>query len=208
MKSRLLFFQRPRFFHDSLTNVCVQVGCHKSCVSVSMLWCHSCVNDWMIIQTKGRSGTSCAAALAASASVDVTADAEPHDPCSEQGDNTTEHNNQHLKEREESSHDADSNLCFDGMPEDNPEDEPEPWLDYMKRATSTDTFQFVHFVSCLTEFQLPLRYERKSCHWLNQNPCCGCTRHFIVPMMCELFLVLSLATDGLMACFLLLYFVK
>jgi len=47
-----------------------------------------------------------------------------------------------------------------------------------------------------------------NCHWLNQNLCCGCTRRFIIPMMCELFLVLRLAADGLTVRFLLLYFVE
>ena len=48
----------------------------------------------MIIQTKRQAGTSYAAAQAASASVDVTADAKPHDPYSEQGNDRTEHNDQ------------------------------------------------------------------------------------------------------------------
>ena len=65
---------------------------------------------------------------------DVTADVEPTTPDSEQGDDTTEHNNQDLNEHEESSHDADSNPCFDEIPEDNPEDELEPWVDCMRRA--------------------------------------------------------------------------
>ena len=77
----------------------------------------------MIIQTKRQAGTSCAVAQAASASVDVIADAELHVPFSEQGDDMTEHNNQEPNEHEESSHDADSNPCFDEIPDDNPEDE-------------------------------------------------------------------------------------
>ena len=89
----------------------------------------------MITQTKRQAGASCAIAKAASASVDVTVDAEPHGPDSEQGDDTTEHNNQDPDEHEESSHDADSNPCFDEIPEDSPEDEQEPWVDYMKKAT-------------------------------------------------------------------------
>ena len=52
-------------------------------------------------------------------------------PDSEQGDDTTEHNNQDPNEHEERSHDADSNPCFDEIPEDNPEDELEPWVDYI-----------------------------------------------------------------------------
>ena len=47
------------------------------------------------------------------------------------GDDTTEHSNQDLNEHEESSHDADSNPCFDEMPED----ELEMWVDYKMRAT-------------------------------------------------------------------------
>ena len=49
-------------------------------------------------------------------------------------DDTTEHNNQDLDEHEERSHDADSNPCFDKIPEGNPEDEPDPWVDYMTRT--------------------------------------------------------------------------
>ena len=89
----------------------------------------------MIIQTKTQAGKSCAGREAAS--VDVTADAEPHDPNSEQGNDTTEHNNQDPKEHEESSHDADSNRCFDKIPEDSPQDELEPWVDYIKREHHT-----------------------------------------------------------------------
>ena len=89
----------------------------------------------MIIQTERQVGTSCAAAQAASASIDVTADAEPHDPYSEQGDDTTEHNNQDPNDQEESSHDADSNPCFDEIPEANPEDELEPWVDHKNNNT-------------------------------------------------------------------------
>ena len=78
-------------------------------------------------------GQSCAAAQAAS--VDDTADVDPHDPDSEQEDDTTAHHNQDLNEHEESSHHADSNLCFDQISEDNPEDELEPWVDYTTGAT-------------------------------------------------------------------------
>ena len=48
---------------------------------------------------------------------------------------TSEHNNQDLNEHEESSHDADSNASFHDILEDNPEDELEPWVDFMTRAT-------------------------------------------------------------------------
>ena len=90
----------------------------------------------MIIQTQSQAGLRCTAAQAASASVDVTADAEPHDRDSEQGGDTTEHNNQHLNEHEESIHDVDSNPCFDETSEDNPEDELEPLVDCInKKAT-------------------------------------------------------------------------
>ena len=54
---------------------------------------------------------------------------------SEQGDDTIEHNNQDPNEHEESSHDADSNPCIDEILEDNPEDELEQWVEYVKRAT-------------------------------------------------------------------------
>ena len=89
----------------------------------------------MIIQAKRQAGTSCTASQAASGSVDVTANAELHDSNSEQGGDTTEHNNQDLSKHEESSRDADSNHCFDEILEDNPEDELRPWVDYIKRAT-------------------------------------------------------------------------
>ena len=87
------------------------------------------------MQTERQASTSCAAAQAASVSVDVTAGVEPHVPDSEQVDDTTEHNNQDLNEHEESSHDADSNPRFDEISEDNAEDELEPWVDYITRAT-------------------------------------------------------------------------
>ena len=63
------------------------------------------------------------------ASVDDTADVELHDPDSEAADDTTEH----LNEYEESSHNAESNHCFDSISNDNPEDEQ--WVDYITRAT-------------------------------------------------------------------------
>ena len=86
----------------------------------------------MIIQTNRKTGTGHAAAHAAS--VDDTADVEPCDPDSELVD-TTEHINQDLNKHEESSHDADSDPCFDDISEDNAEDELEPWVDYITRAT-------------------------------------------------------------------------
>ena len=52
-----------------------------------------------------------------------------------EGGDTTEANLQNLSEHDESSHDADSNPCFDEIPEDNPEDELEPWVDCRERAT-------------------------------------------------------------------------
>ena len=58
----------------------------------------------MIMQTNRKTGEGHAVAHAAS--VDDTANFEPHDPDSELVDDTTEHNNQDLKEHEESSHDA------------------------------------------------------------------------------------------------------
>ena len=71
------------------------------------------------------------------ASVDDNADVEDHDPDSAQVDDTTEHNNQHVNEHEESSYDADSNPCFDNISEDIPEDELEPRVDGITRATHT-----------------------------------------------------------------------
>ena len=55
----------------------------------------------------------------------TTADVEPHGPDCEQEDDTIQHNNQDLHVHEESSHDAESNPCFDEISEDNPEDELE-----------------------------------------------------------------------------------
>ena len=82
----------------------------------------------MIIQTKRRICKSGAAAHAAS--VDATADVELLDPDSEQGHDTTEHNNQGVYQHEESSHDSDSNPCLDEIPKD----ELEPWVDSRTRA--------------------------------------------------------------------------
>ena len=87
----------------------------------------------MIIQTKRQTGKGHAATHAAS--VDDTVDVEAHDPDNQPVDDKTEHNYQDLNEHEESSHDADSNPCFDGITEDNPEDKIEPWVDYITRAT-------------------------------------------------------------------------
>ena len=59
---------------------------------------------------------------------------ELHDPNSAPVDDT-ECDIQDLNQHEESSHDADNNPCFDEIPEDNPEDELEPWVDYNMRGT-------------------------------------------------------------------------
>ena len=85
----------------------------------------------MIIQTERKTGTGHAVAHAASVDTGV----EPHDPDSEPLDDTTEHNNQDLDEHEESSHDADSNPCFDESSEDNPADEQEPWVNCITGAS-------------------------------------------------------------------------
>ena len=69
----------------------------------------------IITQTKRGTGKGHAASLAAS--VEDTADVKLHDPDSEPVDDTTEHNNQNFNEHEESSHDADSNPCFDEISE-------------------------------------------------------------------------------------------
>ena len=50
-------------------------------------------------------------------------------------DDTIEHNNQDLSVHEEGIHDADSNPCFDEISEDNPDDELEPRVDNIVRAT-------------------------------------------------------------------------
>ena len=50
----------------------------------------------------------------------------------EQGDDTTEHNNQDLTSTSRAAtHDADTSSCFDEAPAD----EPESWVDYMKEDT-------------------------------------------------------------------------
>ena len=87
----------------------------------------------MIMQTTRKTGNCPAAAHAAS--VDDTADGEPHDPDSEPQVDTTEPNPQCRNEHEESSHDSDSNPSFDEVPNDEPEDELAPWVDYMVPAT-------------------------------------------------------------------------
>ena len=86
----------------------------------------------MIKQTERKTGKCHPAAHAAS--VDDTADGEPHHSDSEAVEDTIEHNQQDLHEHEESSHDADSNTCFDEISEDDPEDELEPWVGYITRA--------------------------------------------------------------------------
>ena len=64
-------------------------------------------------------------------------------PNSEPVDDTTEHNNQDLNEHEESSRDANRNPCFDEISEDNPEEELEPWVNFITRATrKADVFFF------------------------------------------------------------------
>ena len=84
------------------------------------------------MQTKRQTGRGHRGARAAS--VDVTADVEPHDPDSEPVDETTEHINKDLNEHEENSYDVDSNLCYDEISEENAEGELEPWPDYITRA--------------------------------------------------------------------------
>ena len=69
------------------------------------------------------------------ASVHDAAVAELHDPDSELKKATTEPNPQDPDEHEESSHDADNNPSFDEDPNDEPEDEVEPWVDHKVRAT-------------------------------------------------------------------------
>ena len=86
----------------------------------------------MIKQTKRKTGKCHPAAHAAS--VDDTADGELHHSDSEAVEDTIGHNQQDLHEHEESSHDADSNTCFDEISEDDPEDELEPWVGYITRA--------------------------------------------------------------------------
>ena len=77
---------------------------------------------WMIMQTKRKTSKGHAAAHAPSVG--------RHRRRRTPRPDTTEHNNQDLNEHEESSHDADSNSCFDDITEDNPEDEPTGTLQY------------------------------------------------------------------------------
>ena len=80
-------------------------------------------------------GTGKGHAAAGAASVDVTPYVKPRDPDSEHGDDTTEHNNQDFNEHEESSHDAESNLCFGEISDDEPDDKLEAWVDHIARVT-------------------------------------------------------------------------
>ena len=74
----------------------------------------------MTVQTKRESKTGSPAENAANAG--EIADDEPHDPDSESS--KTRPNPQDFSEQEESSHDADS------VPQDDLEDELEPWVGY------------------------------------------------------------------------------
>ena len=87
----------------------------------------------MIIQTKRQAGKSCAAARAAS--VDVTADVGPTTPTVHWGTTRLSTTTKTSTSTKKSSHNADSNPCFDEIPEDNPEDELEPWVDCLTRAS-------------------------------------------------------------------------
>ena len=87
----------------------------------------------MIIETKRTEGKCPAAAHAPS--VDDTADSEPHDPDSEPENDTTEPNHQGFNQHGESSNDAETNPSFDEGPNDDPEDELGPWVNYIVRAT-------------------------------------------------------------------------
>ena len=80
----------------------------------------------MIIQTKRKTGEAHTAAHAAS--VDVTADVEPHDLDSEQGDDTTEHNKQDLNEHEESRDDVDSRVAPTTSQQRIQKTSLEPWV--------------------------------------------------------------------------------
>lgn len=88
----------------------------------------------MMIQTKRQTGKSHEAARAAS--VDATNDDVRHEPDSDKGDDTTEHNNQDLDEHEESSPDTDSSPCFDDTSEDDPEDELGAWVDFNNESSA------------------------------------------------------------------------
>ena len=69
------------------------------------------------------------------ANVDDNADVEDHDPDSELVDDTTEHTTKTSNEHQESSYDADNTPSFDNISGDNPEDELEPLVDGITRAT-------------------------------------------------------------------------
>ena len=89
----------------------------------------------MIVQTE-KTGKGREAAHASS--VDDTANVELHDADSKPDDDTTEHNHQDLNEHEESRHDAGSNLSFDEISNDNPEDELQPWINYIAREKESN----------------------------------------------------------------------
>ena len=72
-----------------------------------------------------QTGKSCASAHA---------DVETHDPDSEQGHDTTEHNNQDPNEHAGRSHDADSNPCLDEIQED----ALAPWVDHITMRKADD----------------------------------------------------------------------
>ena len=89
-------------------------------------------------------------AAAHASSVEDTADVEPHDPRQGAGGPTRLHPT--TTSKEEGSHDADSNPSFDEVSRDNPEDEPEPWVDYRnprdcgwERGAPFDFFHFFFF---------------------------------------------------------------
>ena len=85
----------------------------------------------MMITESNRKIGECPAAAHA-ASVNDTPAGETHDSDSELEDDTT---GPKRKGHEENSHNADNNLSFDEVLDDDPEDELEPCVDYIQRAT-------------------------------------------------------------------------
>ena len=62
-----------------------------------------------------------------------------HDSASEPEEDTTEAKQQDRTAQEGSGQDANSNPCFDSAPQDDLEDELEPWVDYMVRTPTKQT---------------------------------------------------------------------
>ena len=102
-------------------------------------------------------------AAAHAANVNEIVDGEPHDPDSEPKDNTTESHAQDLNEH------ADSNPFIDDLPNVQPEDELETWVDYIVRAThQADDLLAAHGISSRIPRQS--RIHRKRARMIAKHP--------------------------------------